>query len=42
LFTWLNARNYEGWLVAEEESELAWKDPVEANRVNREYLRRTL
>ena len=42
LFTWLRVRGYNGWVVAEEESDLAWQDPVEANRVNREYLRRTL
>ena len=42
MFAWLKQRGFNGWLVAEEESRLAWEDPVRANQLNREYIRRTL
>jgi sugar phosphate isomerase/epimerase len=34
-----NEVGYSGWIVAEEESADAWKDPVRAIRWNRDYLR---
>lgn len=40
-FRWLKETDYEGWLVAEEESKLAWEDPLKANIQNREYLKNT-
>ena len=39
LFSFLRSLDYDGWIVAEEESQLAWRDPSEAIRVNRAYLR---
>jgi inosose dehydratase len=39
LFDLLRGMGYDGWVVAEEESELAWHDPAAAIRVNRAYLR---
>ncbi|MBM3501747.1 MAG: sugar phosphate isomerase/epimerase [Armatimonadetes bacterium] len=39
LFRLLGDMGYDGWIVAEEESDLAWRDPSEAIRVNRDYLR---
>ena len=38
-FDFLRETSYDGWIVAEEESSLALKDPTEAIRKNREYLR---
>jgi inosose dehydratase len=35
----LRDAGYEGWIVAEEESDLAWEDPRHAIEVNRQYLR---
>jgi sugar phosphate isomerase/epimerase len=35
----LRGIGYEGWIVAEEESDLAWADPAAAIRANRAYLR---
>lgn len=34
----LQVAEYDGWVVAEEESDLAWADPAEAVAVNRRYL----
>lgn len=42
LFKWLKKRDFAGWLVAEEESDMAWVDPVQANRQNREFLKKTI
>ena len=39
VFDILRDLGYEGWVVAEEESQLAWQDPAHAIRVNRAYLR---
>jgi len=39
LFAFLREIDYDGWVVAEEESALAWQDPANAIRVNRAYLR---
>ena len=39
LLRMLREAQYEGWVVGEEESELAWEDPTKAVLVNREYLR---
>ena len=39
LLNLLAGSGYRGWIVAEEESTLAWEDPAHAIRVNREYLR---
>jgi len=39
LFDLLHRLGYDGWVVAEEESDLAWHDPAHAIRVNRAYLR---
>ena len=41
-FSWLKKHNFDGWLVAEEESKLAWKDPLIANIENMKYLKRIL
>jgi len=38
-FALLREIGYHGWVVGEEESELAWEDPAAAIRVNRAYLR---
>ena len=42
LFALLGETRYTGWIVAEEESELAWRDGVAAVKANREYLQRLL
>jgi inosose dehydratase len=39
LFDFLTDTDYVGWIVAEEESQLAWDDPANAIAVNRAYLR---
>jgi sugar phosphate isomerase/epimerase len=39
LLALLGSLGYDGWVVAEEESALAWQDPSNAIRVNRDYLR---
>ena len=39
MFELLSEVGYEGWVVAEEESDLAWDDPSHAIEVNRGYLR---
>ena len=39
MFAALGGAGYDAWVVGEEESELAWADPADAIRVNREYLR---
>ncbi len=39
LFTLLQVAEYDGWIVAEEESDFAWASPSEAIAVNRRYLR---
>lgn len=39
MFELLAATGYDGWVIAEEESQLAWEDPVAAIVHNREYLR---
>jgi len=38
LFEALEGAGYDGWVVAEEESALAWEDPARAIKVNREYI----
>jgi sugar phosphate isomerase/epimerase len=38
LASWLRQRMFDGWLVAEEESELALRSPEEAIRHNRDFL----
>jgi inosose dehydratase len=40
LLTWLKQIGYGGWLIAEEESELAWRDTARAIAENRAALRR--
>jgi inosose dehydratase len=39
LFDLLEGAGYDGWVIAEEESSLAWEDPRKAIVVNREYIR---
>ena len=39
LLDFLRQTRYDGWMVAEEESQLAWQDPNRAIAVNRESLR---
>ncbi len=39
LFRLLGQAGYGGWIVGEEESELAWQDPARAIQANRAYLR---
>jgi len=39
LLDFLRQTDYDGWMVAEEESQLAWQDPNRAIAVNRESLR---
>ena len=39
LFEVLQGAGHGGWVVAEEESALAWEDPARAIKVNREYIR---
>ena len=39
LLEFLRQTGYDGWIVAEEESQLAWQDPNRAIAVNRESLR---
>jgi inosose dehydratase len=40
LLDFLRQTRYDGWMVAEEESQLAWQDPNRAIAVNREALRK--
>jgi sugar phosphate isomerase/epimerase len=39
LLEWVERVGYQGWLVAEEESEIVWQDPVRAIADDRAYLR---
>jgi len=39
LFGVLQDKEYDGWIVAEEESELAWEDPAKAIGLNRAHIR---
>ncbi len=40
LLDFLREADYDGWLVAEEESDLVWESPTQAIEANRETLRR--
>ena len=39
LLGWIEKVGYQGWIVAEEESEVVWQDPARAITEDREYLR---